>query len=169
VGLIGVDANEDLLQVAQARCKSARLLNGDACRIPLGDRSADIVFALHVVEHLTAPSEFFSEAWRVLRPGGHLIIATPNADGLGARLMKETWQGFSDPTHIALNTASFWRGLVTSSGFTVLRDGTTGLTGIPWLNRMPLGLIHWVPTFFFGFYPWELGEAYICVALKQGE
>jgi SAM-dependent methyltransferase len=124
---------------------------------------------LHVVEHLTAPTEFFSEARRVLRPGGHLVIATPNASGLGARLMKDKWQGFSDPTHIALNAASYWRNLVTDAGFTICREGTTGLTGIPGFNRMPLGLIHWIPTFFFGFYPWELGEAYICVALKHEE
>lgn len=167
VHLIGVDANDQLLQAAQARCRSAKLLNGDACRIPIEDQSADVVFALHVTEHLPAPSEFFDQARRVLRPGGLLVIATPNADGLGARIMKGNWQGFSDPTHIALHAPPFWRGLVKGSGFSISREGTTGLTGIPWLNKMPLGLVHWVPTFFFGFYPWERGEAYICVAVKQ--
>lgn len=81
--------------------------------------------------------------------------------------MKEKWQGFADPTHISLNGSSFWRSLVADSGFAIARDGTTGLTGIPWLNKMPLGLIHWVPAFFFGFFPWQLGEAYICVARLQ--
>lgn len=119
VGLIGLDANDRLLQIAHDRCKSARLLKGDACNPPLEDQSVDVVFALHVVEHLPVPSEFFAQTRRILRPGGLLIIATPNADGIGARLMKDKWQGFSDPTHIALNTPTFWRGLVKRFGFAV--------------------------------------------------
>ena len=164
--IVGVDANDQLLEVARVRCNNVQLLNGDACSIPLGDQTADVVFALHVIEHLPAPALFFSEARRVLRPSGRLIIATPNAAGLGARLMKEKWVGFSDPTHIALNNPSFWRRNIVTSGFSISRDGTTGLTGVPWLNRMPLGLLHWVPTFLWGTFPWNLGEAYLCIAIK---
>ncbi|MGH9343870.1 MAG: class I SAM-dependent methyltransferase, partial [Terriglobia bacterium] len=140
---------------------------GDARVLPLKNESVDVLFALHVVEHLDDPAAFFAQAARVLRPGGRLVIATPNAEGLGARLMKDRWMGHSDPTHIALNGPSFWQNLVRSAGFRIVHDGTTGLTGIPWLNRMPLGLIHWVPTFIFGYFPWNLGEAYICTASKQ--
>ena len=167
--VIGIDADEQLLSVAQARCKSAKLLKGDAGLVPLEDHSADVVFALHVVEHLVNPAVFFQEARRILRPDGLLIIATPNADGLGARLMKDKWAGFGDPTHISLNGPAVWRSVVKDAGFTISSDGTTGLRGVPWLGRMPLGLIHWVPTFFFGFFPWSLGEAYVCIAQRQGD
>lgn len=165
--IFGIDANDDLLQVARTRCGRVTLLNGDACNIPLPDQSADVVFALHVIEHLRAPAEFFFQARRILRPGGLLIVATPNADGLGARLMKDNWRGYSDPTHVALNGPKYWHSLISESGFVISREGTTGLAGIPGLNKMPLGLIHWAPTFLFGFFPWKLGEAYICTGLKQ--
>jgi SAM-dependent methyltransferase len=167
--VVGVDASDQLLEVARSRCERVRFLKGDACSLPLKDGSVDVIFILHVLEHLARPADCLAEALRVLRPGGLLVVATPNAAGLGARLMKHNWRGYSDPTHISLHGVSFWRGLLKSLGFRIVHDGTTGLTGIPNLNRMPLGLIHWVPTFIFGYFPWQLGEAYICTALTPTE
>jgi SAM-dependent methyltransferase len=52
------------------------LIVGD--RLPLNDASADLCFADAVVEHLENVDVFFSECSRVLRPGGHLLVRTPN-------------------------------------------------------------------------------------------
>ena len=164
--LMGVDANERLLDVMRSRCKTAQGVKGDASSLPLENVSCDVVFAFHVIEHMKDPARLLAEARRILRPDGLLVIATPNAQGLAARLLKRRWVGFSDPTHISLYGPSFWRGLVQEAGFSIQHDGTTGLSGIPLFNRVPLGLIHWIPSFFCGHYPWDLGEAYICVALK---
>jgi SAM-dependent methyltransferase len=167
--LIGVDQSEDLLMVAQSRCKSMTALQGDASRIPLPDASTDAAFALHVVEHLQEPDDFFREARRVVRPGGLLVVATPNLDGLGAKLMKRKWSGYSDPTHISLHGETFWSESMARSGFEITHRGTTGLSGIPLLKSMPLSLIHWIPTFLCGYFPWKLGEACVCVAIRRAE
>lgn len=45
---------------------------------PLADSSVNMVIADCVIEHLTEPLTFFSEAYRVLRPGGYLCIRTCN-------------------------------------------------------------------------------------------
>ncbi len=45
---------------------------------PLLDESVDLVFSDYVLEHLPEPAFFFSEARRVLHPGGHLCLVTPN-------------------------------------------------------------------------------------------
>lgn len=165
--LIGVDANEQLLEVMHSRCRRATGIKGDASCVPLVDESCDVFFAFHVVEHMEQPMRLIVEAQRVLRPGGMLAIATPNAEGLGARLLKQKWAGHSDPTHISLHGPSFWRDLIRMTGFSIRHDGTTGLSGIPLFNHLPLGLIHWIPSFFCGHYPWSFGEAYVCVALKE--
>ena len=47
-------------------------------RWPLGDDSVDLCISDQVLEHLEDPEEFFSEASRVLKPGGYLCIRTPN-------------------------------------------------------------------------------------------
>lgn len=55
-----------------------QVLLADARRIPLPDAGADLVTMLDVVEHL-APAELdtvLAEAWRLLRPGGRLLVHT---------------------------------------------------------------------------------------------
>lgn len=165
--LTGIDQSDDLLRVAKARCPKMLPLEGDATALPLPDGYADVAFALHVVEHLPHPDQFLTEARRVLRPGGMLVIATPNAEGLGARIMRKKWQGYDDPTHISLHSPCFWNEQMDKSGFEIARHGTTGLSGIPLLNKMPLGLIHWIPGFFCGFFSWKLGEACVCTAIRR--
>ncbi len=52
-------------------------LIGDAERIPLADSSVDVVISTQVLEHLPNPALALSEALRVLRPGGRLILSVP--------------------------------------------------------------------------------------------
>ena len=53
-------------------------------RISLDDGNADFVFALEVIEHLVSPSHLLGEAFRILKPGGHLLITTPNVTRVGS-------------------------------------------------------------------------------------
>ena len=46
---------------------------------PLENNSFDLIVCDHVLEHITSPDMFFSEAERVLRDNGYLCIRTPNA------------------------------------------------------------------------------------------
>ena len=166
--LTGVDQSDELMKVARSRCQGLHTLKGDASTaLPLQDQSVDVIFALHVVEHLAEPKNFLDEAHRALRPGGMLVVATPNLEGWGARLMKEKWMGYKDPTHIQLHGPQFWRECLREAGFDIARDGTTGLSGIAFLSWMPLVLVHWIPTFFAGYYPWDRGEAYIAIGVRD--
>lgn len=55
---------------------------------PLPDSTAELVLCDSVMEHLDDPTPFFSEARRVLKPGGSLCIRTPNLWGYVALLSK---------------------------------------------------------------------------------
>jgi SAM-dependent methyltransferase len=59
----------------------------DASReFPVADESIDAVFAGELIEHLFDTRDFLDEIWRVLRPGGVLVLTTPNLAGLQDRL-----------------------------------------------------------------------------------
>lgn len=81
----------DLPSLAKHR-SMRRLVRGDIASLPFRDASFDLVTANMVVEHLTRPDLQFREIARVLRPGGLLLLHTPNAKGystLAGRLVPE--------------------------------------------------------------------------------
>jgi SAM-dependent methyltransferase len=53
--------------------------------------SLDVVTLWDVVEHLANPRSTFEEAWRILRPGGWLVVQTMNVESWPARLLGPRW------------------------------------------------------------------------------
>ena len=78
----------DIHDAGASRLPGVEFHLGDVSRdaLPCADASVDWVFAIEVLEHLANPRHFVKEAFRVLRPGGHLFFTTPNNDSLTARL-----------------------------------------------------------------------------------
>lgn len=64
----------------------AELCNVDVQALPYEDRYFDIVIFASVLEHLYNPHHIIAEMARVIRPGGILIVETPNAVAFGRRL-----------------------------------------------------------------------------------
>lgn len=64
-------------------------------KLPFKNESFDLVYSIEVVEHLKSPYDFFYECFRILKPGGKLIISTPNTLHLASRL-KFFFTGFFD-------------------------------------------------------------------------
>ncbi len=54
----------------------------DALALPFADASFDSVLCNEVLEHVTDPARLFAEAARVLKPGGTLVLSTPQTWGL---------------------------------------------------------------------------------------
>lgn len=73
--VVGVDV--DAAGVESARARGYDMVLGDAETIRL-DRSFDVVFAGEIIEHLVNFQGLFDTARAHLRPGGHLVLTTPN-------------------------------------------------------------------------------------------
>ncbi|WP_372463809.1 class I SAM-dependent methyltransferase [Streptomyces pinistramenti] len=135
--LVGVDWSQDALRRAAHRIPHAvrgELTDGG---LPFAAGSADAVLFSEVVEHLVDPDAALDELHRVLRPGGHLMLSTPNLAAWYNRglLLAGVQPVFSEVSlrgihgrpgsqvvgHLRLYTARALRGFLTSSGFDVVR------------------------------------------------
>lgn len=77
--VIGLELDMSAVEHANARYgKSFTTLVANLDAWPLPSNSADFVVSMQVVEHLWNLSQFMSEANRVLKPGGMMILTTPN-------------------------------------------------------------------------------------------
>ena len=74
--VVAVDGSEALAHVAATR-HALRAVTGAVGRLPLKDRCADVVTMLDVIEHLEDPDAALRDAWRVLKPGGRLVVTVP--------------------------------------------------------------------------------------------
>ncbi len=82
---------------------------------------ADVVVLTQVLEHFARPDELLSVVTRLLRPGGHVVIETPDVDGLDARLFgRRHWGGYHFPRHLVLFDAPGLRTLVERAGLEVV-------------------------------------------------
>jgi SAM-dependent methyltransferase len=105
---VGVDLDEGVVAHAGRHYPRARFEKADLLALPFDDASFDAVVSFQVIEHVSAPREFLAECARVLRPGGRLILSTPNR-------LTFSRDGVCNPFHVYEFTARDLRGLVERS------------------------------------------------------
>jgi SAM-dependent methyltransferase len=76
--VIGLDYDETTVAHVRARYPGIEMHHGNLAELPLPDESVDVVVNFQVIEHLWDQGQFIAECRRVLRPGGVLLISTPN-------------------------------------------------------------------------------------------
>jgi SAM-dependent methyltransferase len=93
--------------------------------VRLGDLSShnfpadhfDAITLSDVIEHLPNPEQVIRECLRILRPGGRIVISTPNIDSFGHRVFGRHWRGLEPPRHLFLYSASALGKIARRSGF----------------------------------------------------
>jgi SAM-dependent methyltransferase len=96
----GVEFNS----VAVTLCRKAgiKVFHGELRSANFKDNSFDIVSARHLIEHIPDPNDIIKEISRLLKPGGRLVIITPNSNALGRKWFGLNWFPDEIPRHLIL-------------------------------------------------------------------
>jgi SAM-dependent methyltransferase len=117
----------------KARGRADHLLLGGLDQIPPGELF-DCAACIHVIEHIYDPVGFLRELASHLRPGGWLLLATPDMGSFWRPLMRYRWPFFKVPEHV---TYFDRRTLAALLG----RAGLEGAQPLPYASAFSLELI----------------------------
>jgi SAM-dependent methyltransferase len=173
----GIDVSAYAIERARQVATRSELRHLPAEEIgEFGPAAFDIVVALHVVEHLPKPETVLARCADILRPGGLLLMATPNTKSPFVKRKGDRWYGFTDETHISLHEPEAWYGMLREAGFRIIKAFGDGLWDVPYVPLIPPKLqlpIFGLPAIIqtvtaVPFIPVRLGEALIVVAEREG-
>ena len=104
---------------AAENCRSKGLLVHTAKIDELGfsPGSFDVILMAHVLEHLHRPVEFLAECRKLLKPGGRLVLSTPNIMSLGHFIYKKNWLHLDPPRHLIIHNRNSLAGVLRAAGF----------------------------------------------------
>ncbi|MEW6716535.1 MAG: class I SAM-dependent methyltransferase [Chloroflexota bacterium] len=87
--MVGLDRSRSMLDVAaRTSADHLRLCLADAERLPFASQTFDVVLAVTVLEFIPKLLSALAEMWRVLRPGGQMLVGVLNAWSLWALTRK---------------------------------------------------------------------------------
>src|SRR3989344_5138588 len=79
----------EILDVRDKRFSTGyKFIMYDGKIFPFKDNSFDVVMNFDVIEHVKNDKKFFKEMYRVLKPGGKTIVATPNINRIASLLLQ---------------------------------------------------------------------------------
>ena len=99
--VLGVEPDPEAARVASERF-GLTVIPSTLEEAKLPDASVDAVTMNHVIEHVPDPIGLLAECRRILRPGGTVVVVTPNLQSLGCRVFKADWRGWEVPRHLAI-------------------------------------------------------------------
>jgi len=125
----GVEADENIRRVVEKF--------GYKVHVGLFDDSVygaeffDTVTMDQVIEHVTDPQSILRGVARIMKPGGKLILSTPNANGWGAKIFGRRWINWHTPYHLQFFSKQSMQKAAEQAGFEVTEIKT--ITNSDWL------------------------------------
>jgi len=123
--VVAFDLTPQMLKKAAQRCTEAGLDNvtfreGNATELPFADAAFDAAVTRLSVHHFDRPVRVMSEIFRVLRPGGHFVLADVISSEVPAESeLQNAIEILRDPSHVRMLPGSELTSLVEDAGFAI--------------------------------------------------
>lgn len=144
---VGVEFNQELVDFGRSHFPEIEIVQGDVQALDFSDKSFDVALLTAVIEHVPAPEKVMCEANRILRPGGILVLTSP--DPFWEYLATKVGH-LKDGQHNKVMNIDELSSLIQQHGFTILKTKKFMLSpvGMPfeffiekWILRLHLGFI----------------------------
>ena len=149
--ILAIDGSRESVEEINARFSENSRVRGELGdlreRLPLEDATFDLGYCSEVLEHMPEPAVLLAEACRIIKPGGFLLVTTPNEPNV---FQKNFWRkGKADAPHvsqngdaelfghISLGTVKEWDAALARAGFELVdfARGAIMYGGREWLDR----------------------------------
>lgn len=138
--LIGIDADVEILDKARKQARldgvEVELMRGNGAAIGLPDDSVDMLFCHQTFHHLVEQEKAIAEFYRVLKPGGLLLMAESTRAYIHSWIIRLL---FRHPMDVQ-KTADEYLALVRQAGFAVAPERIS--YPYLWWSRSDLGLLN---------------------------
>jgi len=121
--LEGIDIDERAITMAEKSGLKVHRANVETADLP--ENFYDLVFTIQTIEHLANPDVVLQCIYKILKPGGRLVIVTDNTDSLDFKISKNRyWGGYHFPRHWYLFNKKSIRKLAEKANYEVEYSGT---------------------------------------------
>jgi 2-polyprenyl-3-methyl-5-hydroxy-6-metoxy-1,4-benzoquinol methylase len=129
--VVGIDVDERAVAEAREVCEEVLVGDVESMELPFQEHSFDAVLCGDVIEHLRNPEAFLTRVRPLIRPGGRLVLTTPNVANWAMRLglLAGRWhytdRGILDRTHAHLFTKKTLEQTLERAGYRIVELDVT--------------------------------------------
>jgi 2-polyprenyl-3-methyl-5-hydroxy-6-metoxy-1,4-benzoquinol methylase len=123
--VVGLDMDERAAELARRFCEEVLVGDVETMDLPFEPGSFDAIVCGDLIEHLRDPQGFLERIRPLLRPGGRLVLSTPNIANWAMRLsllfgrFRYTEWGILDRTHTHFFTRKTLRECLEAAGYRI--------------------------------------------------